>query len=195
MLLGTSQTSEFTRESFETNELVERCRTGDAAAWKELYDTHFDFAYRTARRLGLLDGDVEDVVQESFEVAFQRLHKFQGGRFSTWLFRIVANLVSAKLRRSKVRRVFAELLGSREEEQVPSPESRVGARATLHHVEKILAKLSREKREALALHDIEGLSHEEISVLVGARVETVRTRVFYARREFEAHARAMGVEP
>jgi RNA polymerase sigma-70 factor, ECF subfamily len=175
--------------------LVERCRSGDAAAWRALSERHFDFAYRTARRLGLPEGDGEDAVQEAFAVAFQRLGQFQGGRFSTWLFRIVANVVSAKLRRRRVRDFFSGLLSVAGEELGPSPEGQLEARRTLVEVQAILRALPREKREVFALHELEGLTHEEIAELVGAKVETVRTRLFYARREFERRARRLRAEP
>ncbi len=178
-----------------TDPLVERCRSGDGAAWRALYEGHFDFAWRTARRLGLSEADAEDAVQEAFQTAFQHLGAFHRGRFSTWLYRIIANIVSARVRRRRVREFFAGLVSAGQRSEVPSAEARVDARRTLSSVERILTKLSREKREAFALHEIEGLSHEEIAELVGARVETVRTRLFYARREFEQHARRLGVEP
>lgn len=174
--------------------LVERCRSGEGSAWRELYDAHFDFAWRTARRLGLPEADVEDAVQESFQIAWQQLASFTWGRFTTWLYRIVANVVAARLRRRRVRDVFAGLLG-KSESDLELAEGRLEARHTLKVVEQLLRRLSREKREAFALHEIEGLTHEQIAELTGARVETVRTRLFYARREFEALARELGVEP
>jgi len=173
--------------------LIDRCRAGDESAWRALYDENFDFAWRTARRLGLPEADVEDAVQESFQVAWQQLHTFSWGRFSTWLYRIVANVVSVKLRGRRVRDVFAGLFGR--PEPMDSMEGRVEARHTLRAVETILRTLSREKREAFALFEIEGLTHEQIAELTGARVETVRTRLFYARREFAQLARELGVEP
>jgi RNA polymerase sigma-70 factor, ECF subfamily len=175
-------------------DLVGRCRTGDEAAWRALYDEHFDFAWRTARRLGLPEADADDAVQEAFQVAWARLHTFSTGQFSTWLYRIVANVVAARLRKRRVRDVFDGLFG-RGPTSAAFPEGQLEARHTLEKVERILRKLSREKREAFALHEIEGLTHEQISELTGARVETVRTRLFYARKEFAVHAQAMGVEP
>ena len=189
---STSQTPELLPELTATS-LVERCRSGDESAWRALYDEHFDFAWRTARRLGLPEADVEDAVQESFQIAWQQLHTFSWGRFSTWLYRIVANVVSVKLRRRRVRDVFAGLFGRRE--PIDSMEGRVEARHTLRAVETILLKLSREKREVFALFEIEGLTHEQIAELTGARIETVRTRLFYARREFAELARELGIEP
>jgi RNA polymerase sigma-70 factor (ECF subfamily) len=178
----------------EGGQLVGRCRAGDEGAWRLLYDGHFDFAWRTARRLGLPEADADDAVQEAFQVAWARLHTFREGRFSTWLYRIVANVVSSRLRKHRVRDVFDGLFG-RGPADATSVEGQLEAREALGRVERVLRRLSREKREAFALHEIEGLTHEQIAELTGARVETVRTRLFYARKEFAMHAHAMGVEP
>lgn len=174
-------------------EVVASCLEGDRAAWRRLYDAHFDFAYRTARRLGAPEGEVEDVVHEAFEVAFARLQRFDHGQFSTWLYRIVANVVTARLRRWKVRRVLDAWWGSKTEREASSLEGAVSARQQLGLVADVLRSLSAEKREVFALHEIEGLSHEEISELTGAKVATVRTRLHYAKRDFEQLAKKRGL--
>ena len=185
-----------TSQSLETPvqglELVDRCRSGDRAAWYQLYTEHFDFAYRTARRLGCPDADVEDVVQEAFEVAHAKLEQFSTGRFSTWLYRIVANVVSARLRRHRVRGLFLSLWGASEPE-ASSLEEQVSARRQLQKLGDVLRALPREKREVFALFELEGLSHERIAELTGVKVETVRTRLHYARRDFEKLARKRGL--
>lgn len=174
---------------------VALCREGDVLAWKRLYDAHFDFAYRTAARLGAPSGEVEDVVHESFEIAFQKLSAFHHGVFSTWLYRIVANVVSARLRKRKVRDFFHGLWASDGEREAGSLENTVAARDTLGKVGDVLRKLSAEKREVFALHELEGLTHEEIAALVGVKVETVRSRLHYARKDFEKLARSRGLLP
>jgi RNA polymerase sigma factor (sigma-70 family) len=93
-----------------------------------------------------------------------------------------------------VREFFASMVGQSEPNVWPSPESQVNARITLKQVEVLLRQLSREKREAFALAEIEGLSPSQIAELTGTQVETVRTRLFYARKEFAALAREKGVE-
>ncbi|MEW5742388.1 MAG: sigma-70 family RNA polymerase sigma factor [Myxococcota bacterium] len=175
--------------------LVARCRDGDSAAWRTLYDSHFDFVWRTARRLGTPEADVEDVAQEVFVVAFHQLQQFHYGRFTTWLYRIVANVVSTRLRRRRVRDFFSGLLGASEDSETPSVEGRVEARRTLAEIERLLRHLSREKREVFALFEIEGLTHEQISELTGVKVETVRTRLHYARKDFEKLCLKRGVVP
>ena len=179
----------------DLHDTVARCRVGDGAAWKQLYDEHFDFAWRTARRLGVPESEAEDTVHEAFEVAFRKLADFDSGQFSTWLYRIVANLASARLRRLRVRDFFHGLWATADEPQSPGLEATVTARRALGQVEAVLRTLSAEKREVFALHELEGLSHEEISRLTGVKVETLRTRLFYAKKDFELRARQRGLLP
>ena len=179
----------------ELSNTVALCREGNVSAWKKLYDAHFDFAYRTARRLGAPDGEVEDVVHEAFEVAFRKLSQFHQGLFTTWLFRIIANLVSGRLRKRRVRDFFHGIWANEQEPSSDSFEATVAARQTLAQVADVMRKLSAEKREVFALHELEGLSHEEIAGLVGCKVETVRTRLHYARKDFEKLARSRGLSP
>ncbi len=172
---------------------VSRCREGDALAWRRLYDSNFDFAYRTARRLGAPTADVEDVVHEAFEIALRKLGDFDHGQFSTWLYRIVANVVSTRLRKKKVRDFFHGLWASQAEPEASSPEDTVAARRTLEQVEEVLREMTSAKREVFALHELEGLTHERIGELLGCKSETVRTRLFYARKDFERLARKRGL--
>ncbi|MFO0598105.1 MAG: sigma-70 family RNA polymerase sigma factor [Myxococcaceae bacterium] len=188
------QGAEFTDVSDGPDPLVEACRSGQPGAFRALYEAHFDFAWRTARRLGLPESDVDDAVQDTFRIAWQQLDRFTWGRFTTWLYRIVANVVSERLRRRRVREFFGGILG-RTERVDDSLEGRMEARASLRAVERVLRKLSREKREAFALFEIEGLSHQEIADLTGVKIETIRTRVHYARKDFERFAAELGVAP
>lgn len=187
------QVPEIAEVSDGLDPLVEACREGQPGAFRALYTAHFDFAWRTARRLGLPESDVDDAVQDAFRIAWQQLDRFTWGRFQTWLYRIVANVVSERLRKKRVREFFLGWLDT--ERQSESLEATVEARHSLRVVEQVLRKLSREKREAFALFEIEGLSHQEIAALTGAKVETVRTRVHYARKEFERLAAELGVSP
>jgi RNA polymerase sigma-70 factor (ECF subfamily) len=186
-----TQAREFPTTSGELDPLVAACRAGDRGAWKALYEAHFDFAWRTARRLGLPEADVEDAVQDAFRIAWEQLARFTWGRFSTWLYKIIANVVSERLRRARVRDFFSGLFGKTPIER--SLEAHVEARSTLRVVEQVLRKLSREKREVFALFEIEGLTHQEIAELTGVKVETIRTRLHYARRDFERLAEELGV--
>jgi len=168
-------------------ELLDRCRSGDVAAWRQLYDAHFDFAYRVARRLGTPVEEVEDVCQEAFLVAFRKLGSFKEGRFSTWLYRICANVASDRHRRRRVRRAFAALW-SGEGELSPgprTPEHEYQSAEAEALVSRILERMAPKKREVFALFELEGLSGDEVAERVGCKVATVWTRLFHARKEFE----------
>lgn len=193
---ATSQAPEITGGSDGLDPLVEACREGRPGAFRALYDAHFDFAWRSARRLGLPEADVDDAVQDAFRIAWEQLDRFTWGRFTTWLYRIVSNVVSERLRRARVRDFFGRLLGraSREDDD-GSMQARVEARHSLRAVERVLRKLSHEKREVFALFEFEGLSHQEIAELTGVKIETVRTRLHYARKDFERLAGELGVSP
>lgn len=179
----------------DVQDTVALCREGNVTAWKRLYDTHFDFAYRTAHRLGAPQAELEDVAHEAFEIAFQKLSQFHHGLFSTWLYRIVANVVAARLRKRRVREFFHGLWASDQEPVSDSLEDTVAARHTLGKVSEVMRKLSAQKREVFALHELEGLSHDEIATLIGCKVETVRSRLHYARKDFDKLARSRGLSP
>jgi RNA polymerase sigma-70 factor, ECF subfamily len=165
--------------------LVQRCRAGEAPAWQELYDAHFDFVYGIAKRLGTPDAEADDVVQETFLVAFKKLSSFTDGRFTTWLYRIAANVASSRHRRRRIRRALQSIWGSADEKVVDGPDATLESREAESIVGSVLERMSPKKREVFALFEIEGLSGEEIAERAGCGVETVWSRLHYARKDFE----------
>lgn len=175
-------------------ELLARCRAGDEPAWRALYDAHFDFVYRVARRFGTPDSEMDDVCQETFLVAFRKLASFRGGRFTTWLYRVAANVTSDRHRRRRFRRALAGLWSAQKPADVPAPaaDRAIEAREARVHVERILERMAPKKREVFVLFEIEGLSGEEIAERIDCQPGTVWTRLHHARREFERLARRLG---
>jgi RNA polymerase sigma-70 factor (ECF subfamily) len=182
-------------EAFEDDGLdrvIARCRARDDAAWKELYDAHFEFVYRVGRRLGTPESEAEDLVHEVFLVVYKKLDQFEGGRLTTWLYRITANLVSERHRKRRVRAAFESLRiwigGEAPDDPERSAEKASAARA----VERVLERMSPKKREVFALFELEGLPGEQIAERLGCPVNTVWTRLHHARREFLAIAKKLG---
>ncbi len=174
--------------------LVTRCREGDVLAWQRLYEAHVDFAWNSARRLGVPDAETEDLVQEAFLTAHQHLHRFEQGKFTTWLFRIIANAAANRHRKRRLREFFTGLFGSATVGRAaPSPEGQVGARLELAQVGQVLSRMSAKKREVFALFELEGLPHDDIAERLGVPAATVRTRLFHARAEFNRLATELGV--
>lgn len=172
--------------------VVERCRAEDAAAWRELYEANYGMVERTARRLGTPAEEIEDVVHEVFIVVHRRLDDFRGGRLSTWLYRITANVVSDRHRRRRVRRAFESLrlwIGGQGAE---APDRVAEKASATRSVERILERMTPKKREVFALFELEGLSGEEIAERLGCPVGTVWTRLHHARAEFLKIGKRLG---
>jgi RNA polymerase sigma-70 factor, ECF subfamily len=174
-------------------ELVSRCRGGERAAHDELYHR---FRRTVAANLYRVLGDgheLDDLVQDVFVIAFRGLDSFRGeARLSTWLYRICVNVALGRIR-SRVRRppplAVAEIsdvadaraaAGDRPE----TPERALERAQAKARVYRALDKLAPKKRIVLYLHEIEGLDLKDIAYLVDSNAVTVRTRLFYAKREF-----------
>src|SRR3954470_1597039 len=89
-------------EVFDEAPLVERARSGDAAAFNELVNRYSRKIYRLAKHITQNDEDAEDVLQETFLKSFEHLADFQGqSKFYTWIVRIAVNESLMKLRKRK----------------------------------------------------------------------------------------------
>jgi RNA polymerase sigma-70 factor (ECF subfamily) len=173
--------------------LVARLRAGEAAAWKPFYEAHFDFVYRIARRFGTPPGEADDVVQETFTVAFRKLDTFRDGEVRTWLYRIAANVSSGRSRRRRVQGIVRAVIGGEPEATSPAADRRHDAMEAHEQVSEVLARMSAKKREVFALYELEGLSGEEIAERLGCKVDTVWSRLHYARQDFERIGRKRGI--
>jgi RNA polymerase sigma-70 factor (ECF subfamily) len=173
-------------------ELVTRCIAGERAAQDELYQRfRRQIANNLYRVLGDR-GDLEDLVQEVFVIAFRGLERFRGdARLSTWLYRICVNVALGRIRTRK-RRPLAYGANDLDSVQIdPSlsdrpetPEKSLERTQDRARVYRALQVLAPKKQIVLYLHEIEGLDLKEIAYLVDSNPVTVRTRLFYARREF-----------
>jgi RNA polymerase sigma-70 factor (ECF subfamily) len=169
----------------EPEELVLRCQSGDRAAFNELFSRHRGDVARLVQRLLGGHGDIDDTVQEVFLQVHRSLKDFRfGSRFSTWLYRVTVNVVLMQRRAARSRPKLVETPdGLVPEDASLSPEEQTARRRRVSAFYRLLDRLSDKKRVAYVLHELEGLSPSEIAQTVGAPVLTVRTRLFYARRE------------
>jgi RNA polymerase sigma-70 factor (ECF subfamily) len=150
-----------------------------------IYSEHFDFVHGKAARLGGPGIDPEDVAQEVFIVVAERLHTYDGSSLiTTWLYGITLNVVRSMRRRLRVRRIF-----EREKSHfidVPSVRSidQMEVQDAYRIAYEILEKISAKKREVFIMHELDGVSCEEIAQVTGAKIETVWSRLHYARKAF-----------
>jgi RNA polymerase sigma-70 factor (ECF subfamily) len=162
--------------------LVDLARRGDMHAFERLYQRHRDRVYGLLWRLSGGDGALaEDLLQEAFVRAWQKLDSFRGeSLFFTWLHRLSAN-VALSDRRSRVRR--ARLERPMEEAvtrtAIGAKDVSAGKRADL---ELAIAKLPERARVVLVLHDVEGYKHAEIAHLTGMAVGSSKAQLHRARK-------------
>jgi RNA polymerase sigma-70 factor (ECF subfamily) len=173
------------------DDLIVRCRLGEPAAQRELYDRYAVFVARAARRLGTPPEELEDVAQEVFWVVFRKLGQFRRGDAASWIYRICQREVQHRHRSRRIRRALARIFGAGTAPAEIEGQERVALRHEAERrVGEILAAMSAKKREVFVLFEIEGLSGEAIAERIGCPLDTVWTRLFHARREFTKIARA-----
>jgi len=170
--------------------LIQRAKDGDAQALESVLKRYAPDVARIAHRMLGPTADLDDVVQEALFQVARSLHGFQGtSQFSTWLYRVVANVSRMHIRSKASRPVldFAEptQLARRPASQA-SPEQLAERGQDVRALYRCIDKLSEKKRTVLVLHDLEGVPAVEIARIVEVPILTVRTRLFYARRELYA---------
>ncbi|MBI5487181.1 MAG: RNA polymerase sigma factor [Deltaproteobacteria bacterium] len=174
----------------ETENLVGRCLTGDADAFRELYRTHRPHVARLVQRILGPDSEVEDVIQEAFIQIHRSLPSFQGSSLlSTWIHRVAVNVALQHIRRRKRQRSGPVTMVAEPPEPSsgdPAPEEDVLWRDRMRKLYAALDTLSPKKRAVFVLHEIEGMSAEDIAKTMHAPLITVRTRLFYARKALYA---------
>jgi RNA polymerase sigma-70 factor (ECF subfamily) len=175
----------------DVSSLVTRCREGDAVAFRELFQTHRHDIARIIYRMMGSSADIEDLVQEVFLQVHRSIGDFRGdARLSTWLYRLTVNVVLMHRRAARSRpHLVGEAAAAPPKDQRILPDEQVARRRRMLTFYRIIDKLSEKKRTVFILHEIDGLSPLEIAKVVEAPVLTVRTRLFYARRELAAMIR------
>ena len=173
--------------------LIDQCLAGRCEAFGQLVERYQHRLYHgLLHALGSAE-DAQDIAQEAFVHAFEKLASFKGeAAFYSWLFRIALNAsVSA---RRKTRRMAASVETRRDESGLepadenpasePSYAMDVSDRQRL--VRQALSELSDEFRTALVLKEMDGMSNEEIAEVIEVPLGTVRSRIHRARLELRS---------
>jgi len=180
--------------------LVEKARAGDAEAFGLIFERSKGMVWNVAYRMTGDFDEAEDLAQDVFVTAWRKLASFRGeSAFSTWLYRITVNkALNAKKSGRMLQRLTDEETANLVDVETftrQNPTAGVEQLETERILAGLLAQLEPERRLALILREIEGLSYEEIAEAMDTPVGTVRSRISRAREELEATAKKMGNLP
>jgi RNA polymerase sigma-70 factor (ECF subfamily) len=153
-----------------------------------VYRDEFDFVWRTLRRCGVLEASLDDAVQDVFLVVYTRLASFEGrSSLRTWVFGIARRVARDHRPSPRVgaEPVDAETLEALPEVEAKSPLATVEVAERARLLERLLASLTPEKREAFILVELEQMTVNEASEALGVNVNTLSSRVRAARSELE----------
>ncbi len=160
---------------------------GDFSCLGLLFDRYAVDVGRFIARLGILEGDVDDLVQATFLAVPKAAANFRGGDVRAWLLGLAVNLV--RRHRRSIARMAARVAAWARDQGADPPETpgqAFEAREGERRVARALAGLSRKKREVFVLIVMEGVGAEQAAALLGIPLGTVWTRLHHARRELRA---------
>ena len=160
--------------------------------FEQVYEEHFDFVWRSARRLGVADEALDDVAQEIFLVVHRKLGEFEGrSSLRTWLYAIARRVSIDLLRRER-----RPTVGDHEPEvEVAVPGPSFERTWEVHEVRRAIDDLPAEEREVVRLSHLVGMTHPEIAEELGIPVGTVKSRSGRAHKRLAAALRHLAAEP
>jgi RNA polymerase sigma-70 factor (ECF subfamily) len=196
---------------------VERTLAGDRDAFRVLVERHSRNVFRLAYRMTGNQHDAEEVVQEAFLRAYQKLEQFAArANFGTWVYRIAANYAIDRMRQRKSEDAQREPAGRVSEDGIerdpaslvadaaPSPERLAQSEQLAHHMRRALNELTPAERTAFVMRHWGGSGIEEIAEALKSSSSAAKNTVFRSvqklRRSLEpfverrGQAKAMGTE-
>jgi RNA polymerase sigma factor (sigma-70 family) len=178
-------------------DLVQQARNGDLSAYDELVKRYQERIYATIYHMTSNHEDANDLAQDAFIKAFSALKSFKGGStFYTWLYRIAVNktINFLKQRKNKYHLSLNDLDFNAENDpdlvaliSHKTPQRDAGLSELQKKLNEALLKLSEPHRMVVVLHDVQGMSHDEIAEIMGCNIGTVRSRLFYARQQLQGY--------
>ncbi|MEO8498132.1 MAG: sigma-70 family RNA polymerase sigma factor [Planctomycetota bacterium] len=157
-------------------ELIEAAKQGHLSAWQQLIEVHRDCLFRSIRRLCRCDADAEDVLQETFLTAHQKLGTLENpSAFKGWLFRIAHNAATALYRRKRGRG-FGDDEAAAIESESDNPLEAALRRERIQDVRNCIDNLPPEQRLAMKLKIDDAMTLQEIADARGIPFGTAKGR-------------------
>jgi len=184
-------------EDQQTGVLVRRCLAGDAGAWEDIVRAYNRRIYNLCYRFTNSADNADDLTQEVFIKVYRTLASYdvEKGAFTTWLTTLTRNLLVDHFRRSRMDRLTESIDAGRTEEddsvslserlpdRGPSPADRLASQETQKMVQRALARISPDLREAVILRDLQDMDYKEISKVLRVPEGTVKSRINRGRTE------------
>lgn len=174
--------------------LTARIRSGDQAAFDELYRQHAARLYNLAYRMAGSQSDAEDLLQEVFLIAYRKLASFRGeSSLGTWLYRLAMNHCLDVLRSRQAR--MGQQTDSLDADSAAEPAAApvLGAVSRID-LERAIGLLPHACRAAFLLHDVEGFGHQEVGAILGISEGTSKSQVHKARMRIRSYLTQPRVE-
>lgn len=179
----------------DDDDLVLKAQQGDVRAFDELVNRYHGKIYALTYNMTSNREDAEDLTQEVFVKAFEALPRFRGNSsFYTWLYRIAVNkTINYRKKRNRKRALSLDQF----DQEIKlddvyhhlttkgSPLRNISLSELQEKLNEALQNLSEKHRTVVVMHDMQGVPHAEIAKIVKASVGTVRSRLFYARRQMQ----------
>ncbi len=170
--------------AIQYDELVEKCKQGDALSYSQLYNKYAKAMYNTSLRILNNVGDAEDVLQEAFTDAFRHLNDFRyNSSFGAWLKRIVINKSISLLRKRKMQWVDVELANISESRTDDVTIDEEAFEFKVEEVRRAIQQLPDGYRTVVNLYLMEEIPQEEIGNMLGISHNTVRTQYHRAKQK------------
>ena len=177
------------------SELVLQAQQGDIHAFDTLVERYHSRIYGLTYNMTSNREDAEDLTQEVFVKAFNALPRFKGkSSFYTWLYRIAVNkTINYRKKRNRKRALSLDQFDQEIKTDEAyhdlttkgSPLRSISLSELQIKLNEALQVLSEKHRTVVVMHDMQGIPHDEIAKVVGASVGTVRSRLFYARKQMQ----------
>ncbi len=169
-------------------EAIRQAKDGDAIAFEYLYQAHCRRVYGLCLRMIKNPAEAEDLTQQAFLQVYRKIGTFRGeSGFSTWLYRVTANVVLMYLRRKRPTEILAEDLerhnsnGEISREYGSSDTSMLGAVDWLN-LKRAIRKLPAGYKKLFLLHDVFGYEHNEIAKFLGCSTGCSKSQLHKARK-------------
>src|SRR5215510_3722550 len=175
--------------------LVARIAKGDKRALQILYCRHNVFIYRFELRFLSDEASAEDVVSDVFLAVWRRAERFEGrSQVSTWLLAIARNKALSRMR-ARTTEPLDEEIAESVEDLADDPEVTLQKEQRRAILQDCLTQLSAVHREIVDLVYYHGKKIEEAATILGVPLNTVKTRMFYARKRIGELIAAKGLAP